>query len=251
MARVLYAGDDKLNSYHFFAGAESIQAFQRRIKDYEPLLSALEAAPSVEVEHMGGPEAMEGFPWSLEELAEYDVVLLSDFPRDTLLPHFMEEAVPGPNRVRLVRDFVESGGGLIYCGGWMTYQGYRGAGNWAHTPVADVLPVELRPVFDDRKERPEGGEWTVLETEHPVTSGLEWGSIPPVYGYNVTEGFTPAATPLAEVDGHPLLAACEHGEGRALAYTSDPGPKWGMGFLEWEGYPSFWEQAVAWAAGER
>lgn len=60
--KVLYIGDDKLKSDQFFAGAEDIQVFQRRIKDYEPLLEALKDSSGIEVEHKGGPEIIETFP---------------------------------------------------------------------------------------------------------------------------------------------------------------------------------------------
>ncbi|MFB6254004.1 MAG: glutamine amidotransferase, partial [Halobacteriaceae archaeon] len=127
---VLYIGDEKLESNHFFSGAESFQVFQQRIEDYEPLLEALEEIPQVNVEHMGGRETIVNFPESLETLQEYDVLIISDLSRGTLLPHFLPDAIPGPNRLRIIKEFVEEGGGLIFCGGWMSFQGYHGVGNW-------------------------------------------------------------------------------------------------------------------------
>lgn len=55
---VLYIGDDKLKSDQFFSGAENIQVFQRRIKDYEPLLETLENAQDITPEHKGGVETI-------------------------------------------------------------------------------------------------------------------------------------------------------------------------------------------------
>ncbi|NIS31073.1 MAG: cytoplasmic protein, partial [Actinobacteria bacterium] len=132
---------------------------------------------------------------------------------------------PGPNRPRAIADYVRGGGGLVYCGGWMSFQGYHGIGNWAGSPVAELLPVEVPNVFDDRVERPEGAPIGPVERDHPVTSGLDWDAFPTLYGYNRVGDVRDDAAGLATVDGDPLLAVREAGEGRALAYTSDPGPK--------------------------
>jgi len=248
---VLYIGDDKLKSDQFFAGAENIQVFQRRIKDYEPLLEALEESDGIDVEHKGGPETIESFPESTEELLAYDALIISDLSRGTLTPHFYPDAIPGPNKLRIVKEFVESGGGLLYCGGWMTFQGYKGAGNWQGTPVEDVLPVEIRPIFDDRVERPEGAETSMLETDHPALQGFDHETLPPVYGYNRTGPVEEGAALHATVDDDPLIATGEYGEGRTFVYTSDPGIKWGLDHVEWDSYQQFWVQALEWATGER
>ncbi len=247
---VLYAGDDKLYTNHFFAGTESVQVFQRQVKDYEPLLDSLEANPAVDVEHLSATDAIEEFPESTTELSEYDALILSDFSRGTLQPHFLPDAIPGPNKLHIVREFVENGGGLLYCGGWMTFQGYRGVGNWQGTAVADILPVEMLGVFDDRIERPGGAESTISSTDHPVMDGIDWASFPALYGYNETADVADDAELLATVDDDPLIATREHEDGRVLAYTSDPGPKWGLDFGDWEGYDQFWDQALHWAVGE-
>jgi uncharacterized membrane protein len=246
---VLYVGDHKLQANQYFVGADSFQLFHREVADYEPLQDALQAHPSVTVDYMDGPETMAEFPRSLAELSAYDVLVVSDLTRGTLEPHMHPDAIPGPNLLRLIREFVAEGGGLLYCGGWMTFQGYQGVGNWAGTPVADTLPVEIRPVYDDRVERPEGAEVTLTGADHGITDPLAAGSFPEVYGYNESGGPADGASVLAEVDGTPLLATDEFGDGRTVAYASDPGPKWGFGIMEWDGYDEFWHRAVEWVAG--
>jgi uncharacterized membrane protein len=246
---VLYVGDHKLQANQYFVGADSFQLFHREVEDYEPLRDALSARDGVSVDYLDGPETMAEFPRSVEALAAYDALVVSDLTRGTLEPHMHPDSIPGPNLLRVVRDFVAEGGGLVYCGGWMTFQGYQGVGNWAGTPVADTLPVEIRPVYDDRVERPEGGAVTLTGTDHPITDPVEPGTFPEVYGYNETAGATDSATVLAEVDDVPLLATGEHGEGRTVAYTSDPGPKWGFGIMDWEGYDDFWYRTLEWVTG--
>jgi uncharacterized membrane protein len=241
---ILYIGDHKLQANQYYAGAEAFQVFHQQVADYEPLLSALDDGPGVSVEHLDGAETMTEFPRSVEELLAYDALIVSDLSRGTLEPHFFPDSIPGVNLLRIIREFVEAGGGLVYCGGWMTFQGYQGVGNWQGTPVEAVLPVEIRPVFDDRVERPEGGEVTLTDSDHPITHDLD--GLPVVYGYNRTGPVRDDADLLAEVDGNPLLTANEFGDGRAVAYASDPGPKWGYGLMEWDGYDEFWRQIIEW-----
>jgi len=247
---VLYVGDYKLQANQYYAGADSFQVFQRQVRDHEPLLEALDDAPTVDVEHMDSTAAMEEFPRSLESLQEYDALLLSDLTRGTLEPHFYPDAIPGPNLLKLIREFVESGGGLVYCGGWMTFQGYQGVGNWAGTPVEQVLPVEIQPIYDDRVERPEGGEITLTDTSHELVAPLDADTLPVVYGYNATGELKEGAQSLATVDDTHLLTVGEFGQGRTVAYASDPGPKWGFDMMEWEEYAEFWVRALDWATGE-
>ncbi len=247
---VLYVGDFKLQASEFQVGADTFKQFHRKVADYETLLDAMEAMDGVEPTYLDGPDTMTDFPRSVGELEAYDALVVSDLSRGTLEPHFFDDAIPGPNLLRVVKQYVESGGGLLYCGGWMTFQGYQGTGNWQGTLVEDVLPTEIAPVYDDRVERPSGAAPTVTNTDHPVTAGLDGRGLPEVYGYNRVAGLRDDADLLATVNGDPLLAAGSFGDGRSVAYTSDPGIKWGYGMVEWDGYDEFWRDALRWVAGD-
>jgi len=242
---VLYIGDHKLQANQYFVGMDSFQVFHQEVRDYEPLLDVLRADKDVSADYFDGPDTMTEFPRSVDELSEYDVLIISDLSRGTLEPHFHPDAIPGPNLLRIVRDFVEEGGGLVYCGGWMTFQGYQGVGNWHGTPVADTLPVEIRPIYDDRVERPEGAEVSLVVDSHPVIENIT-EPFPNVYGYNRTAGVHDQADLLARVDGDPLLAVTEHGDGRVLAYTSDPGIQWGHDLVDRDEYGTFWGDVLRW-----
>jgi len=50
--------------------------------------------------------------------------------------------------------------------------------------VQAVLPVEIRPVYDDRVKRPEGADIELTDTSHPITADLDVDALPEVYGYN-------------------------------------------------------------------
>lgn len=247
---VLYIGDYKLHASEFQVGADTFKQFYKKVKDYESLLEAMRRMDGVEPEFLDGPDTMTDFPRSLEGLQQYDALIISDLTRGTLEPHFFDDAIPGPNLLRIIKEYVNSGGALIYCGGWMTFQGYQGNGNWQGTLVEEVLPTEIKPVFDDRVERPSGAAPTVTDDDHPLTAGLGEEGLPTLYGYNEVAGLRGDSELLATVDGDPLLAAGEFGAGRTVVYTSDPGIKWGYGMVEWDGYDEFWHNALAWATGE-
>ena len=248
---VLYIGDYKLQTNQFYVGADSFQIFHQKVSDYEPLLTEMNDMDNANPTYLDGPDTMTDFPNSVEELQEYDVLIISDLSRGTLEPHFFDDAIPGPNLLRIIKEFVEEGGGLLYCGGWMTFQGYQGTGNWQGTPVEEVLPMEIKPVYDDRVECPEGREPEVTSIDHPLMTDLERDGLPVVYGYNETAGLQHGADSLATIDGHPLLAAADFGLGRTVAYASDPGIKWGYGMVEWDGYGKFWSQVLKWTCGSK
>lgn len=101
---------------------------------------------------------------------------------------------------------------------------------------------------DDRAERPEGAAVTVLDPDHPALGGVgtDW---PALLGFNRTEP-RDGGTVLAEVDGHPLVAVAEAGDGRTGVFTSDMSPHWAPPpFVEWTGYAPLWCALATWVAG--
>lgn len=206
------------------------------------------------VEHIPNHLATEQFPRSLDELAGYDVVILSDIGADTLLLH-PDSFVHGrrtPNRLRLLSDWVEGGGGFLMVGGYMSFSGFEGKASYNGSQLERCLPVTMLG-FDDRVEAPEGVHPTPAAPEHPILSGLaaEW---PYLLGYNRVDPKASGEVVLS-VDGDPLLVVGEHGYGRSAAFTSDCSPHWGSPeFMAWPSYAAFWGQLLGWLAagsGER
>ncbi|MAS92406.1 MAG: hypothetical protein CMO55_04350 [Verrucomicrobiales bacterium] len=73
----------------------------------------------------------EGLPESLQELAGYDGIVLSDIPAHRI----------GEQRMTAIRDYVEKlGGGFVMIGGMNSF----GVGGYYRTPIEDVLPVKLK-----------------------------------------------------------------------------------------------------------
>ncbi|MCG8600926.1 MAG: VWA domain-containing protein [Verrucomicrobiales bacterium] len=73
----------------------------------------------------------EGLPQSLQQLAGYDGIILSDIPAHRL----------GESRMAAIRDYVENlGGGFVMVGGMNSF----GVGGYYRTPIEEVLPVKLK-----------------------------------------------------------------------------------------------------------
>jgi uncharacterized membrane protein len=231
-----YKGFDQFGSVTFHLGAE-------------PLVKALEGS-AFALTYMPAHEAAEGFPFDREGLAAYDAIILSDIGSNTLLlpPAVWLQSKTVPNRLKLIREWVADGGGLLMCGGYFSFQGIDGRARWRRTAVEAALPVTCLP-YDDRVEMPEGCVAEVLAPHHPVLAGMD-GAWPPLLGVNEVEA-KPGAAVLARLPedqgGHPLLVAGSYGQGRTLAWTSDIGPHWlPQSFADWPGYARLWRQALSW-----
>ena len=237
-------GFDQFGSVTFHLGAE-------------PLVAALRDSP-FELTYMPSHEAAEGFPFTLEALQHYKAIILSDIGANTLL---LPQAVwlhgrTAPNRLKLIRDWTDAGGGLVMIGGYLSFQGIDGRARWRRTPVEEALPVTCLP-YDDRIEAPEGFRAEITgPVGHPILDSLggEW---PALLGANEVElrdrlGVEVLARLPAEQGGHPLLVAGRFGAGRSVAWTSDIGPHWlPESFVQWPGYATLWRNVLAWvtAAG--
>jgi uncharacterized membrane protein len=212
------------------------------------------------------PGKLGEMPSKLEELLDYDVVVISDAPGDEL----------GTERMELLKKYVEKGKGLGMIGGWWSFTGSNG--HYHNTPVEEVLPVECSP-SDDRVNDPNGFK-IIKQKDHPILKDLPWEDPPTVCGYNAVEPKPDAEVLLTmrrieslgedKVEGvklaeeeRPLLVVGKHGEGRTLAFTTDLSPHWVGGMVDWgkervevEGtelgglYLKFGCQILKWLAGE-
>jgi Ca-activated chloride channel family protein len=90
--------------------------------------------------------------------------------------------------------------------------------------------------------------WPTLASRHPIISGIT--AVPPLYGYIGTTAKPAAQTILTTRQDDPLLAAWHYGLGKSVAWTSDATGRWGVDWVQWAGFPRFWEQAVRWAITE-
>jgi uncharacterized membrane protein len=210
-----------------------------------PLREALETAGHA-VTFQPNHVAMRQFPHTLQQIWQFDVVILSDIGANTLLlrPEVFTKSMQFPNRLELIHEYVKSGGGLIMVGGYLSFQGINGQAAYRGTPVEAVLPVEIGD-RDDRVEAPQGVHPHVLIDNHPAIqgAGTDW---PALLGYNRVTA-RPGAEVLVECKGDPLIALMSVGTGRSAVFTSDCGPHWAPpAFLSWPGYQKIWQGLIRW-----
>lgn len=234
-----YKGFDQFGSVTFHLGAE-------------PLVAALQGS-EFDITYMTAHDTVEKFPFSLEELSAYQVIILSDIGANSLLlpPAVWLHGKPVPNRLKIIRDWTAAGGGLVMAGGYFSFQGIDGKARWRRTPVEEALPVTCLP-YDDRLEIPEGFRADVKK-EHPILAGIN-GEWPLLLGANEVvakeqPGIEVLATLPETEGGHPLLVTGKYGEGRTVAWTSDIGPHWVPNeFVAWPGYATLWKNILRWVS---
>ncbi len=213
-----------------------------------------------------------GFPRTMADLLNYDVVIHSDIK----VQSFSDEQLQ--NIARLVE---QSGGGFIMIGGNSAF----GKGGYQKTVLDRIIPVAMQQYADSVKmlfqmQSPSSA------FEHPVmaigatreeTRKIWTEKFPCFYGFNrvdrpkpgaIVLGVTPpAANPGAYAQGYAgkvVLAVQEIGKGRSMAFTSDTTRSWGVGFETLWGerlnpslplteancdaryYRSFWINAIRW-----
>jgi uncharacterized membrane protein len=201
------------------------------------------------VTYIRGHEVSARFPTTLDELSEYDVVVLSDIGANSFLltDDVFQRSEASVNRLALLGDHVGRGGGLVMIGGYMSFSGIDGRARFGMSPLADVLPVAMLD-HDDRIEVPEGLRACVEDPTHPVLGGTpaEW---PVLLGYNRIIA-KPESTVVVRHRGDPLLVVGQSGAGRTVAFASDFAPHWAPPeFVSWEHYAPLWTAIIQWAAG--
>jgi uncharacterized membrane protein len=245
--RVLLAGESWVSTSVHHKGFDHFSS-----TTYDTGLFYLKKAldvPDIRFTHMPSHVAAEEFPYTLEDLSKYDVLILSDIGANTLLlsRRVFLEGQTEPNRLQLISKWVEQGGALCMCGGYLSFAGIGGTAKYYRTPIEEVLPVSIY-TFDDRIEAPEGVQVVIKEPDHPVVQGVT-GTWPSLLGYQETVLKKDSLCIAQSSYGHPLIAVNEYGKGRTLVWTSDIGPHWcPKPFAEWKGYTTIWQQIIHWLA---
>lgn len=246
MARILLAGESWSTTSIHTKGFDSFitSAYEEGASHF---IAAVERGGH-DVDFMPNHVAAERFPKTVEELAAYDVVVLSDIGANTLLlPHSVfSRGIRMPDRLAVLAEWVRNGGSLLMVGGYLSFQGIEAKANYRATALAEILPV-LMEVGDDREETPQGVEPRVV-APHAATTGVAQ-VLPHILGYHRYDP-RPGSQTLISVDGRALLVVDEVAAGRVAAFGTDMGPHWlPQEFLEWDGFDQLWNSMIAWLAG--
>ena len=243
--------------------------FLRRSLDQDPnieLLSVVQVRqPKWLLSGTVGGQRPDDFPSSADQFAaflgQFDVVMLGDVHAVQLTP----------DRMTAIREAVRNGKGVLVIGG----QHNLGPGQYAGSPLADVLPVRVGgtrlPEGRDRQDAtPFVPALTAAGTGHPIFAGLAEffdpdapasDALPALAGCVIVDGPKAGAEVLAEdpaarhpVSDTPLvvLAVQQYGSGRAAVFTADTTWRWYLrrrALGQDSPYHRFWGQLIRWLSG--
>ncbi len=166
----------------------------------------------------------------------YSLYVVSDYPAACFPQACMEH----------VAACVRAGSGLAMLGGWESYHGRLG--EYPQTPLAQVLPVQMRGE-DDRHNC---SQLCLVNrvADHEIVDGLPFDTPPGIGGFNLFEPRADAQVVLkaqeyairrlpegkVALDAReefPLLVVGEYGRGRTVALATDVAPHWVGGFVDW------------------
>jgi len=176
------------------------------------------------------------FPQKYEEIYKCDVIILCNVGAFGLQYEGR----------KILKDFVEAGGGLLVLGGIYTL----GQGNMAQTYFEDLLPVQLT---DKREVEAAQAPLPLRPGRGPLVAGLTpalWAEKPVLYWRHVIAPRQEATVALYAGD-QPVLLTSQLGQGRVVVFTGTAlGDKRGdeLPFWQWRGWPIILGNAINWAA---
>lgn len=195
-------------------------------------------------EYIPGQDVSNKFPFVLEDLLKYDIIILSDIGANTFLLNekTFNQSVKLPNRLELIREYVNQGGAFLMIGGYLTFSGIDGKAKYHGTAVEECLPVILKET-DDRREIPQGGRPAVIKRDHEIFDGIE-GDFPEILGYNQFKAKENTEV-LMKIFDDPFLVVGSYGKGKTAAFATDCSPHWAPPeFVDWKGYRVFWNNIL-------
>lgn len=257
---MLHVIRDKIRVLHLCGRPSWDELFVRRILKKDPSIdlisffilrtpSDLVVAPSRELSLIPFP-AEELFTQVLDS---FDLVIFQNFDYRPYDSSYLRFAYYLEN----VRKFVtETGGGFLMVGGDLAFS----HGGYDHTPIEDILPVELDEEGDSIDTDYFRLTLTAQGLTHPVTT-LEydearnrhvWEEFPELDGFNIISNVKQGAVTLGVHPQHkrPILAVRDVGKGRTMALLTDGSWKWNFLSVAKGGsnrhYMRFWRNAVRW-----
>jgi len=174
------------------------------------------------------------------ELQRLKAIIIGDVPHTFFTPE----------QLATIAALVEQGGSVLLLGGKSSF----GTEGFAGTPLARVLPVELRrlPSYLERRFRV---ELTPEGRAHPAFQGVQqtWAKAPELISLMSVGEVKPGATVLMKTaDGSdlPVVVAHRYGKGKAVVVLTDCTWRWKLGMAEGgvqeDLLTPFWRQLITW-----
>ncbi len=194
-------------------------------------------------------ELEEGFPSKPELLFGYSGLIVGDVEANYFTPAQQD----------LIREFANRrGGGILFLGGRATLSD----GGYAHSPLAELLPVKLL----DRKDTfhrdsaafelsKEGRDSVICRLEEQPEKNVErWKKMPMLADFQEVGEAKPGAVVLAYLNASgklktPLLITENYGRGRTALFATSGSWRWRMMQDHTDRtHVTFWEQLLRWIA---
>lgn len=244
MSKILIAGESWMSHTIHVKGFDSFTTSVYE-EGVEYIKKALEEG-GFTVDFMPNHLAPEKFPRTMEEISQYDAVILSDIGSNTLLlsKGVFVKGQREPDRLELIKEYVDNGGSFLMIGGYMSFTGIDAKTRYGETAIKDILPIKMLEK-DDRVEAPQGYCPEVLKN-HEILKGIDeqW---PAFLGYNKTIAEEALGEHIMTINGDPFVSVREYGKGRTAIFSSDCAPHWGpVEFLQWKHYNKFWVNLLNW-----
>jgi Mg-chelatase subunit ChlD len=124
-----------------------------------------------------------------------------------------------------------------------------GAGRYHFTNDASSIPniFTEETSLATRAYIVEESFFPTLVNSSPILSGIN--EVPRLHGYIASSPKDLAQVILQSEKEDPILATWQYGLGRSVAFTSDATGRWARDWLGWDGFPTFWVQAVRYTIG--
>lgn len=245
MSKILIAGESWMSYTTHVKGFDSFTTsiYEEGIA---PLRSALEKEGH-EVTFLPNHIASEQFPYTEEEMSNYDVIILSDIGSNTLLlsKRVFTLGLKEPNRLDEICKYVNNGGSFLMIGGYMSFTGIDAKTRYGETSIKNILPISMLK-NDDREEIPQGIYPTIIEDNHEIFESID-EPFPYFLGYNKTiyNNDLENSKLLATINNDPFIAVREVGKGKTAIFSSDCAPHWGSKeFISWRYYDRLWNNII-------
>jgi uncharacterized membrane protein len=222
MIKIFYTGNGAVNCTFGINGG-TVYSRLHSIVERKQLHKALLSDKEFKVTRIPPFLTPAKFP-SIDELMEYDVLVISDVDYESLIKY--PNNARGPDRARAIKRFVEKGGGYLHAGGSFGYHGEAGRAKYWRTPIADLLPLDFAIIPSSIIfERKEGFKIKALKPNHEIMRGIPWEKCPyRLKAYEYVGQPKKEANVLATVgkpgeEKDPCLVEWTYGKGRVIAFT--------------------------------
>ena len=170
----------------------------------------------------------DGFPSKPEDLFVYDGLIIGS----------VEAGYFTSQQQELIRDFVDRrGGGVVFLGG----RAALADGGWAHSSLADLLPVHISEAKGTFHRDPAAAELTPQGRENvicrleedPNRNAERWKHMPALADYEQVGDAKRGAVTLLEMSAGgrrhlPLLVLQQYGRGRTAVFATSGSWRWQM-----------------------